>query len=81
MALRGQAGLLACICSLLWGSALVHAQDTSVNPQGIIVYNIGKWLTSNDVDMLNELGWTYGGNPCTGWSGVECNSEGYVSAM
>ncbi|KAF6261693.1 hypothetical protein COO60DRAFT_1636533 [Scenedesmus sp. NREL 46B-D3] len=31
--------------------------------------------------MLNELGWTYGGNPCTGWSGVECNSEGYVSAI
>jgi hypothetical protein len=45
------------------------------------MYNIGKWLTSNDLDMLTEMGWTYGGNPCWGWTGVECNSEGYVSTM
>lgn len=45
------------------------------------MYNIGKWLTSNDLDVLKELGWTYGGNPCNGWTGVECNTEGYVSTM
>jgi hypothetical protein len=69
------------MCLLLGCFALVHAQEASVNPQGIIMYNIGKWLTSNDLDMLTEMGWTYGGNPCSGWTGVECNSEGYVSTM
>jgi hypothetical protein len=81
MALRGQAGLLVCMCLLLGCSALARAQDASVNPQGIIMYNIGKWLTSNDLDVLKELGWTYGANPCNGWTGVTCNSEGYVSAV
>lgn len=81
MVSRGQAGMLACICLLLGSTALAAAQEASVNPQGIIMYNIGKWLTSNDPDMLKELGWTYGGNPCTGWTGVECNAEGYVSAV
>lgn len=81
MALRWQAGLLACMCLLLGSSALARAQEASVNPQGIIMYNVGKWLTSNDVDVLKELGWTYGGNPCNGWTGVECNTEGYVSTI
>lgn len=67
---------------LLWQSSpLMHAAAQEVNGQGAILYKIGQWLSSNNAPTLDALGWKDGANPCNGWTGIGCNSEGYVTSM
>jgi hypothetical protein len=61
--------------------AQLAAGQGAANPQGQLTYILGNWLTANDAKTLESWGWNDGGDPCTGWTGVTCNSEGYVSSM
>jgi hypothetical protein len=72
--------LLAAFMLLALQSA-VHAQETT-NGQGKILWAMGQWLTGSPTGgSLAGLGWTDGGNPCNGWTGVSCNGEGFVTGM
>lgn len=61
--------------------AAAQAQETT-NGQGKILWAMGKWLSgSESAAPLAAMGWTDGSNPCTGWGGITCNSQGYVTSM
>lgn len=74
--------LLLCAAAQLQGAA-AQAPPAAAEPngQGAILYKIGQWLASNDPAALSALGWSDGGNPCAGWTGVTCNDQGYVTSM
>jgi hypothetical protein len=58
------------------------AAQEQQNGQGATLWRLGQWLASNDAQALSALGWSDGGNPCiSGWTGVACNDQGYVTSM
>eukprot|EP00775_Hariotina_reticulata_P007238 gene7238-7451_t len=61
--------------------AQLAAGQAVLNSQGQLTYTLGNWLTANDAKTLEAWGWNDGGNPCSGWVGVTCNSEGFVSSI
>lgn len=66
---------------LLSAQQAAHAQETN-NGQGKILWAIGQWLSGGQAGPISAMGWTDGGNPCTGsWQGVSCNGQGYVTSM
>lgn len=80
-----QHSLLLCIAAaalLLAAVGGAQAQQQTTNGQGKILWPIGQWLSgSQSPAALTAMGWTDGGNPCMGWGGVGCNSDGYVTSM
>ncbi len=65
--------LLLCMAA---GVTIVSAQS-----QGALLYRVGLWLTNNNAATLSGLGWSDGGDACSGWQGVTCNAQGFITNL